>query len=70
VVEGVVSDFLPMPPGGHASESFTVDGVHFEYIGGWGSTTFGHEWNKGFIHDGVQARITFVGKDILKVEVK
>lgn len=70
VAEGVVSDFIPMPPGGHATESFVVNGVHFQYGSGWGSTTFNAEWNKGFIHDGVEARITYVGTDIIRVEVK
>ena len=70
VSEGVVKDFVPMPPGGHATESFVVHGVRFEYGSGWGSTMFNSEWNKGFIHDGVEARITYVGKDIVKVEVK
>ena len=31
VVEGVVSDFHPIPATGHDSERFTVDGVRFEY---------------------------------------
>ena len=70
VVEGVVTDFIPMPPGGHSTERFLVNGVHFEYGSGWGSTTFNSDWNKGFIHNGVEARITYVGKDIIKVEVK
>ena len=70
VSEGVVHDFIPMPSGGHSIESFIVNGVRFEYGGGWGSTMFNSEWNKGFIHNGVEARITYVGKDIVKVEVK
>jgi len=57
ISEGVVSDFVPMPPGGHSTESFAVNGVRFEYSSGWGSTTFNSAWNKGFIHEGVQARI-------------
>ena len=70
VSEGVVTDFVPMPPGGHSTESFVVNGVRFEYGGGWGSTTFNSEWNKGFIHNGVETRITYVGTEIIKVEVK
>jgi hypothetical protein len=70
VSEGVVEDFVPMPPGGHATESFMLHGVRFEYGSGWGSTMFNSEWNKGFIRDGVEARITYVGKDIIKVEIK
>src|SRR5215831_5776126 len=64
VSEGVVTDFIPMPAGGHSTESFVVNGVHFEYGSGWGSTTFNSGWNKGFIYNGVEARIAYVGKDI------
>ena len=70
VVEGVVTDFVPMPPSEHSIESFRVNGVRFQYGSGWGSTVFNSEWNTGFIHDGVQARISYRGSDILKVEVK
>jgi hypothetical protein len=70
VSEGVVRNFVPMPSGGHATESFDVNGVRFEYGSGWGSTVFNSESNKGFIHNGVEARITHVGQDIIKVEVK
>src|SRR6266568_4122484 len=45
VSEGVVTDFVPMPPGGHSTERFVVNGVRFEYGSGWGSTTFNSEWN-------------------------
>jgi len=70
VVEGAVTNFVPMPVGGHSLESFNVNGVFFEYGSGWGSTTFNSEWNKGLIHDGVQARITYIGKKIIKVETE
>jgi hypothetical protein len=70
VSEGVVRDFVPVSRGGHSTESFVVNGVRFEYGGGWGSTVFNSAWNKGFIHNGVEARITYVDKDIIKVEVK
>jgi hypothetical protein len=70
ISEGLVSDFVPMPPGGHFTESFVVNRIRFEYGIGWGSTTFNSERNKGFIHDGVQAQITYVGKDIIRVEIK
>jgi hypothetical protein len=70
VAEGVISDFVPMPPGGHSTESFRVAGVKFAYGGGWGSTVFNSEWNTGFIRNGVQAKVTYRGSDILKIEVK
>lgn len=31
VVEGEIENFVPMPVGGHAHESFTVKGIEFEY---------------------------------------
>lgn len=70
IVEGTVSNFIPMPPGGHSTESFVVSGIRFEYGSGWGSTTFNSEWNKGFIHNGVEARITYVRNEIIRIEVK
>jgi hypothetical protein len=70
IAEGVVTEFIPMPPGGHANESFRVNEAGFSYGSGWGSTVFNSEWNKGFIHNGVQARITYRGSDILRVEGK
>ena len=70
VVEGVVTDFVPMPVGGHAVESFRVNGVNFSYGGGCGSTVFNSDWNKGTIHNGVNARISYRGSDILRIEVK
>jgi hypothetical protein len=30
VTEGMVEHFIPMPPGGHSTESFVVNEVHFE----------------------------------------
>lgn len=68
--EGIVTDFVPMPPGGHANESFRISGVGFSYGSGWGSTVFNSDWNKGFIHHGTQAKITYRGQDILRIEVR
>ena len=31
IVEGYVENYVPMPKGGHALESFNVGGVYFEY---------------------------------------
>jgi hypothetical protein len=70
ITEGVVTDFIPMPPGGHASKSFRIDGVNFSYGSGFGSTVFNSEWNNGAIHNGVEARISYRGPDILRIEVK
>lgn len=70
VAEGVVSDFVPMPPGGHAEESFKINQKRFSYGSGWGSLVFNSEWNAGLLRNGVRARITYRGEDILKVEVQ
>jgi hypothetical protein len=70
VSEGIVSNFVPMPPGGHATESFAVGQDDFEYGSGWGSITFNSEWNKGYLHNGLQVRIAHRNGAILRIEVK
>jgi hypothetical protein len=70
VVEGTVRGFVPMPPGGHSTESFKVGDVSFEYGAGWGSIVFNSEWNRGFIHDGTQVRISSRAGNILRIETK
>ena len=70
VAEGVVTGFVPMPRGGHADESFRIGQTKFLYGSGWGSLVFNSELNTGFLHNGVRARITYRGADILKVEVR
>jgi len=69
VTEGVVSNFIPMPSSGHPSESFSVGGISFRYGAGWDSLVFNAAWNRGYIHNGAQVRITHRGIDILRVEV-
>ena len=70
IVEGTVKEFVPMPPGGHSTESFKVGDASFQYGSGWGSTIFNSEWNRGYIHNGAQVRITYSDRDILRVEVR
>jgi hypothetical protein len=69
VMEAIVSDFIPMPISGHPSESFSVGGVPFRYGAGWDSLVFNATWDRGYIHNGAQVRITHRGIDILRVEV-
>lgn len=70
VVEGLVTQFHPMPPGGHDVESFSVGGKHFEYSdwvmsGGFHqSSTHG-----GPIREGLRVRIHYLGKDIARLEI-
>lgn len=70
VIEGTVKNFVPMPSGGHSTESFDIDKTSFRYGSGRGSIVFNSEWNHGYIHNGVQARIAYKEKDILRIEIK
>jgi hypothetical protein len=70
VTEGIVKEFVPMPASGHPVESFRVGGASFHYGSGWDSIVFNSAWNRGYIHNGAQVRITHRGVDILRVEVK
>ena len=69
VIEGTVENFVPMPPGGHSTESFDIDKTSFRYGSGRGSIVFNSEWNHGYIHNGVQVRIAYKDEDILRIEV-
>jgi len=70
VVQGTVTNFVPMPPGGHGTESFSVGDVSFSYSSGWGSMIFNSDQNRGFIHEGAQVRITYTKGNIYRVEVQ
>jgi len=70
VIEGTVKNFIPMPPGGHSTESFDIDKTSFRYGSGRGSIVFNSEWNHGYIHNGVQVRIVYKDEDILRIEVR
>ena len=70
VTEGIVKEFVPMPPSGHPVENFRAGGASFHYGSGWDSVVFNSAWNRGYIHNGAQVRITHRGVDILRVEVK
>ncbi len=68
VVEGTVRNFVPMPPGGHSTESFDIGRASFRYGSGWGSIVFNSEWNRGYLHDGAQLRIAYKNGDILRID--
>ena len=70
VVEGPVTDFVPMPKAGHAMETFRVQGQSFSYsdfvvVPGFHNATS----HGGPIRDGLYVRVTHVGDVILKIEV-
>lgn len=70
VVEGQVSDFVPMPYEGHAMESFSVRGHKFTYSDyaltpGFHNTTS----HGGPIRQGLGVRVSFVNNTIVRLEV-
>lgn len=61
IVEGYVENFVPMPKGGHARESFNIDGVYFEYSEN--SIPFAYSQTKpygGVIRNGKYLKIGYV----------
>ena len=70
VVEGTVTQFVPMPYEGHANESFVVNGRRFEYSEYDETAAFHHTQSHGGpIREGQRVRITYSGNDILKLEI-
>ena len=71
IVEGTVETFHAMPRTGHSLESFTVNGVRFEYSDfdlskpGFNNT----ESHGGPIHSGMRVRIHHRQGSILQIEV-
>lgn len=70
VVEGPVTNFVPMPYSGHANENFTVNGQHFSYsdyivTSGFNNTTS----HGGPIREGLYVRVTYSGNTILRLEI-
>ena len=70
VTEGIVKEFAPIPSSGPPVESFTVGGTPFHYGSGWDSLVFNAAWNRRYILNDAQVRITHRGVNILRVEVK
>jgi hypothetical protein len=70
VIEGVVTDFRPMPYEGHADESFTVSGKRFSYSDYSVTAGFNNTRSHGGpIDNGVYVRITHRGNTILRLEI-
>jgi len=71
MVEGVVTNFHPMPYSGHANESFMVNGVQFEYsdydvTAGFNNTAS----HGGPIREGLVVRIWHSKGRILRLDIK
>lgn len=70
VVEGRVTNFVPMPYTGHAQEHFTVSGQRFSYSDYTMSSRFHNSASHGGpIREGLQVRITYLGQRILRLEI-
>jgi hypothetical protein len=70
VVEGPVTDFIPMPYEGHALESFTVNGHRFSYSDNIMTAGFRNTASHGGpIREGLYVRISYSGNLILRLEV-
>jgi hypothetical protein len=69
-VEGEVMDFHPMPYEGHAMESFSVNGVHFEYSDAMHDVGFSQSASHGGpLRAGLYVKIAYVGNYILRLEI-
>ncbi len=69
IVEGVVSDFHPMPHSGHDKEWFVVGGQRFEYsdfnvTAGFNQTSS----HGGPIRKGIPVRVHYLGDSIARLE--
>jgi hypothetical protein len=70
VVEGLVSEFDPMPVTGHASESFCIERQCFHYSDFVSSIGFNNAASHGGpIKPGMRVRVSHLGNTILKLEV-
>jgi hypothetical protein len=70
VVEGRVTDFVPMPYTGHARESFVVGGRTFTYSDYILTGCFNNAASHGGpIRSGLSVRIAYVGNCIVRLEV-
>src|SRR5262245_10554228 len=71
VIEGEVTNFVPMPYQGHAMERFDVGAYHFEYSDYVVTAGFNHTSSHGGpIRAGLRVRVTFVGDTIVRLEVE
>ncbi len=76
VVEGLIENFHPMPHNGHDVESFTINGVYFEYSDFKLVYSFNNTASHGgpLRRNGQQVKLSYINLNgenrILKVELK
>lgn len=77
ITEGYVSNYHPMPVGGHGHESFDINGIHF-FFSDFDESHFGYNntaSNGGAIKEGLHVKINYIyenvaaGNVILKLEI-
>lgn len=70
VAEGYVTDFIPMPYGGHSQESFCVDNYPcFDYSDFLITAGFNNaKSHGGHISEGLPVRVSYIGNVIVKLE--
>lgn len=70
VVEGMITDFNPMPYSGHQNESFNVDGRRFAYSDYNLTAGFNRTRSHGGpIGNGIRVRIHYLGSEIARLEI-
>jgi hypothetical protein len=71
LVEGPVTDFVPMPHSGHSDESFRVQGVNFAFSDYTVTAGFNHTLSHGgSVRGGSHVRIWHIDGEILRLEIK
>lgn len=70
-VDGVVSDYRPLPPGDHGFESFCVTKTCFHYSDIWYTGGFNHTASRNgpINRNGMHLRITYANARIVKLDV-
>jgi hypothetical protein len=70
IVEGIVTNFIPMPYSGHSEECFTVDARRFCYSDYGTTPGFNNTQSHGGpIKPGLCVRISYIGNVIVKLEI-
>ena len=71
IIEGYIEHFDPMPYEGHATESFIINGIKFEYSDFDNSNAFNNTKSHGGpIDEGKYVRIYYYNNKILKLLIK